>query len=54
MYLFPVDFEQSSEVFSDVRKLEPYQMTGIDVYSHILFVMVSDMYSCMHAGIMLD
>ena len=35
-----VDFPQSANIFKQLRATDPYNLTGTDVYSHVLFVMV--------------
>ncbi len=37
---FVIDFENSAVVFNIIRENDPYCLCSIDVYSHVLFVMV--------------
>ena len=40
-YLFcSLDFAESETMFECVRKLDPYKITSLDIYSNVLFVMV--------------
>ena len=36
-----IEFHQSAMTFSDIRKLDPYTFFVMDIYSHVLFVLVS-------------
>ena len=37
-----VDFDQSAAEFGVLRKLDPYSLEFIDIFSHVLFVMVKE------------
>ena len=37
------DFSHAALLFSTVRKNDPYQLANVDIYSNVLFVMVSTM-----------
>ena len=41
--LFVTDFDQSAAEFGVVRKLDPYGLDVVDVFSHVLFVMVKEL-----------
>ena len=42
------DFDQSAAEFGVLRKLDPYGLDSVDVFSHVLFVMVKEVW-IMHA-----
>ena len=38
-----VDFNQASLLFGALRKADPYRLTNMDIYSNVLFVLVSEL-----------
>ena len=38
-----VDFNQASLIFGALRKADPYRLTNMDIYSNVLFVLVSEL-----------
>lgn len=36
------DFNQAALLFGGLRKADPYRLTNMDIYSNVLFVLVSD------------
>ena len=41
LFLIFTDFIQAATLYWNLHKVDPYRLTGIDIYSNVLFVMVT-------------